>query len=371
MFKKKKSKARDFFVNQVAESLTQTVQSTDECLKNECPICLDEPRVEDAIHTTCAHMFHRNCLLAEFQEQVVRSNKKQVELHKKSSTSSQQPKVEGGSCPVCNEYVKISQLIQIKRNDNGEMTSKYLDQKSNIEKENTPNTDTQRDIVAREALESALSGASSSKLQAVMDELEKVWTLDPFSKVLIFSQFLGYLDIIGSALKDIGVQTFRIDGSLSLKERVKMIAKFNKYKSAKSDSNSQRGSVFLVSMKAGGVGLNLVSASSVFILDPCELLHVYVLYEIYSRYSHFLLIMSLTGWNQAIEDQCINRVHRIGQQAKVVRVRKFVVADSVEEKIVGLQEKKKGMANTILGDGVDQLDSTTPSLDDFKLLFGR
>ena len=53
-------------------------------------------------------------------------------------------------------------------------------------------------------------------------------------------------------------------------------------------------------------------------------------------------------------------------------MRKFVVADSVEEKIVSLQEKKKGMANTILdGDGVDQLDSTKPSLDDFKLLFGR
>ena len=80
--------------------------------------------------------------------------------------------------------------------------------------------------------------------------------------------------------------------------------------------------------------------------------------------------MSLTGWNQAIEDQCINRVHRIGQQAKTVRVRKFIVTDSVEEKIVGLQGKKKGMANTIL-DGVDQLDSYKPSLEDFKLLFGR
>jgi len=86
--------------------------------------------------------------------------------------------------------------------------------------------------------------------------------------------------------------------------------------------------------------------------------------------SYFLLIVSLTGWNQAIEDQCINRVHRIGQQAKIVRVRKFVVVDSVEEKIVSLQVKKKGMANTIL-DGVDQFDSTKPSLDDFKLLFGR
>jgi len=86
--------------------------------------------------------------------------------------------------------------------------------------------------------------------------------------------------------------------------------------------------------------------------------------------SYFLPVMSLTGWNQAIEDQCINRVHRIGQQAKVVRVRKFIVADSVEEKIVSLQGKKKGMANTILdGDGL--FDSTKPSLDDFKLLFGQ
>lgn len=112
----------------------------------------------------------------------------------------------------------------------------------------------------------------------------------------IFSQFLGFLDIIGNALKDIGVQTFRIDGSLSLKERVKMIAKFNKYKSAKSDSNSQRGSVFLVSMKAGGVGLNLVSASSVFILDPCELLQC-DMFCVYSNILYFLLlfIMSLKG----------------------------------------------------------------------------
>lgn len=79
--------------------------------------------------------------------------------------------------------------------------------------------------------------------------------------------------------------------------------------------------------------------------------------------------MCLTGWNQAIEDQCINRVHRIGQQAKTVRVRKFVVADSVEEKIVSLQGMKKGMANTILE--LDGDNCTKPSLDDFKLLFGR
>ena len=120
------------------------------------------------------------------------------------------------------------------------------------------------------------------------------------------------------------MECFRIDGSLSHKERVKMISKFNKNKPAQKDDSVEgdvckRGSVFLVSMKAGGVGLNLVAASTVFILDP--------------------------WWNQAIEDQCINRVHRIGQQASVVRVRKFVVSDSVEEKIVTLQGKKKVRSN--------------------------
>ena len=161
-------------------------------------------------------------------------------------------------------------------------------------------------------------------MEAVLVELDNVWRLDPGSKVLIFSQYLGFLDIIGSAMEDIDVECFRIDGSLSLKERVKMISKFNKNKPAQKDDSVEedvckRGSVFLVSMKAGGVGLNLVAASTVFILDP--------------------------WWNQAIEDQCINRVHRIGQQASVVRVRKFVVSDSVEEKIVTLQGKKKVSSN--------------------------
>eukprot|EP00957_Ditylum_brightwellii_P180180 13724628-Ditylum_brightwellii.AAC.1 len=71
-------------------------------------------------------------------------------------------------------------------------------------------------------------------------------------------------------------------------------------------------------MRAGGVGINLVAASTVFIVDP--------------------------WWNSAVEDQCINRIHRIGQTADVVRVRKFVVSDSVEEKIVSLQRRKKDMA---------------------------
>ncbi|KAL7540398.1 hypothetical protein ACHAXR_010079 [Thalassiosira sp. AJA248-18] len=346
--------ANEAFATQVAQSLSQCVQSS-EYLTTECPICLDEPRVDDAVHTPCAHMFCRKCLLSEFEEQVIRSNKKTANNMLKNAGASNLSKIEGGSCPVCNEYVKSSCIIQIEKSENGELVSKYLNQLPESEKENSPNTSTeilQRDVVARETLELALNGASSSKLEAVTNELDEVWSQDPGSKILIFSQYLGFLDIIGGAMDELGVECFRIDGKMSLKERIAMIGKFNKNRTSKQTSFSeegvcQRGSVFLVSMKAGGVGLNLVAASSVFICDP--------------------------WWNQAIEDQCINRIHRIGQHAKVVRVRKFVVTDSVEEKIVSLQEKKKGMANEILSDADSggQLDSTKPTLEDFKLLFGR
>jgi SNF2 family DNA or RNA helicase len=85
----------------------------------------------------------------------------------------------------------------------------------------------------------------------------------------VFSQYLGFLDILGRALDNIDVTSFRIDGKMSLKERVSMIGKFNKKKKQTRSGSPeeegtalQRGSVFLVSMHAGGVGLNLVAASS-------------------------------------------------------------------------------------------------------------
>ncbi|KAL7551748.1 hypothetical protein ACHAWF_014931 [Thalassiosira exigua] len=335
------------FVKHVAESLTQCVQSHDEYLSEECPVCLEEPRVEDAVHTPCAHMFCLKCLFAEFNRQMVCSSKKT-----KNAGAYTSSKVEGGSCPVCHEWVKASSIIQIGKSENGKMVSKYLNRLPEAEKENKPNItpeEVQRNALARETLESALNGASSSKLEALLAELNNIWELDPGSKILVFSQYLGFLDIVGGAVGKLGVECYRIDGKMTLRERSAMIDKFNKggtKRKPHSDESVRRGSIFLVSMKAGGVGLNLVAASSVFIMDP--------------------------WWNQAVEDQCINRIHRIGQQAKVVRVRKFVVADSVEEKMVDLQGKKKGMANEILSDGNSggHLDSSKPTLEDFKLLFG-
>lgn len=141
------------------------------------------------------------------------------------------------------------------------------------------------------------------------------------------------------------ISTFRLDGKLSLKDRVKVIQEFGQSKKAPTAA-SRNGSVLLISMKAGGVGLNLVAASSCFIADP--------------------------WWNGAVEDQCINRIHRIGQTADKVRVRKFYVSNSVEQRIVQLQEKKKRVASKIMEDpstGSTDLSAAQPSLDDLKELF--
>ena len=331
---------------EIAETVSKCIQSHDKLLKTECPICFEEPNVVDSVHTPCAHMFCKHCIMDEFREQKTRSSKNHSATQIKSSnTSSTQSIVEGGLCPVCNEYVKVSTLIQITETKDGAMTSKFLQQSP----DKKPNALVEKDT-ARETLELALNyGASSAKLDAILNELDEVWKKDPGSKVLVYSQYLGFLDIIGEALRSRGVTCYRIDGSLSLKERISTIKSFNNGSTKVSKDTStevlQRGSVCLGSMKAGGVGLNLVAASSVFVVDP--------------------------WWNVAIEDQCVNRIHRIGQKAKVVRVRKFVVTDSVEEKIVSLQRKKKGIANEILSEKGDGQLATKPTLEDFKLIFGR
>ncbi len=248
------------FASQVAESLSQCLQSNDEYLQEECPICFEEPRVEDAVHTPCAHMFCRDCLLSVFK-------KEQKSSSSREDSSYTHQKIIGGTCPVCQDYVDVERIIQIDKSDGGKLVSKYFQAVSKKTRDNDRPLN-KRDVAARETLESALNGASSSKLDSLLRELDNVWRLDPGSKVLIFSQYLGFLDILGDKLKTRDVRSFRIDGKMTLKERVKMIDSFNTATKPTGDCECLRGSVFLVSMKVGGVGLNLVSASSVFIADP-------------------------------------------------------------------------------------------------------
>ncbi len=151
----------------------------------------------------------------------------------------------------------------------------------------------------------ATSDADSGKFKEVTESLETVLTEN--HKVLIFSSFVKHLNLIEEYCNENGFKYALLTGSTTRREKV--------INSFKHDSDIR---LFLISLKAGGVGLNLTEADYVFILDP--------------------------WWNPAAEMQALNRAHRIGQDKKVF-VYRFITKDTVEEKIIKLQQKKKDLAD--------------------------
>lgn len=148
----------------------------------------------------------------------------------------------------------------------------------------------------------------SGKFSDVFFTLEN--TIAKGHRILVFSQFVKHLNVLRKLLDEKEIAYSYLDGSTQNREEA--IQKFRE------DDTCQ---IFLISIKAGGVGLNLTEADYVFILDP--------------------------WWNPAVEQQAIDRTHRIGQ-TKNVFIYKFITKNSVEEKIIALQERKKVMADTLI-----------------------
>ncbi|MEC7637627.1 MAG: DEAD/DEAH box helicase, partial [Verrucomicrobiota bacterium] len=130
------------------------------------------------------------------------------------------------------------------------------------------------------------------------------------SKIIVFSQFVKMLKLIESELVIDGIQSYLLSGSSKIDDRNSMVTNFQ-------DTNNDV-MVFLVSLKAGGYGLNLTAADTVVHFDP--------------------------WWNPAVENQATDRVHRIGQN-RVVNCIKLIAANTVEEKILSLQDKKRSLIN--------------------------
>lgn len=135
---------------------------------------------------------------------------------------------------------------------------------------------------------------------------------DREGKILLFSQFTSVLDKLKEELENNKVKYLHLDGSVDSKLRMERVKKFNSDESIK---------VFLISLKAGGTGLNLTSASTVIHFDP--------------------------WWNPAVEDQATDRAHRIGQK-NVVEVIKLIAKDTIEEKIIQLQESKRVLIENVI-----------------------
>ena len=169
---------------------------------------------------------------------------------------------------------------------------------------------------------------NSSKTKAVIDMLKKTGD----EKVAIFSQFVGYLDFLHVALVREGFKVVQITGKLAQKQRTAVLLRF---------SNDPKVKVVLCSTKACGVGINLVAANHVYLTDM--------------------------WWSPAVDHQAIDRVHRLGQ-TKPVSVCRFVVQNSIDEKIIEIQKKKILQTKTLLEAGKER--TREEKLADLEYLLG-
>ncbi|KAK7061245.1 ATP-dependent helicase rhp16 [Favolaschia claudopus] len=248
-----------------------------------CRICNDI--AEDAIQSKCRHIFDRQCIMQYLDAAI-----------------EHQP-----DCPVCHLPLTID-----------------LDAPALELEQNLPNA--RQGILGRLNLD---TWRSSSKIEALVEELSNLRLKDATTKSLVFSQFVNFLDLIAYRLQRAGFKICRLEGTMSPQARDATIKHF---------MENVEVTVFLVSLKAGGVALNLTEASRVYLMD--------------------------SWWNPAV--QAMDRIHRLGQRRPVKAI-KLVVEDSIESRIVQLQEKKQDMVNATLSTDDSAMGRLTP--EDLGFLF--
>ena len=172
----------------------------------------------------------------------------------------------------------------------------------------------------------------STKIDFLNENLEQI--VEEGHQAIVFSQFTTYLDIIQKSLDKHHWQIARIDGTQSIKKRQEQVDLFQEGKRQ----------IFLISLKAGGVGLNLTAASYVFVMDP--------------------------WWNPAVENQAVDRAHRIGQK-NTLTVYRPIIKNSVEENVLKLQEYKRELFLDLLPENDDQYFTGKLNMNDFASILGE
>ncbi|CAM6104501.1 unnamed protein product [Calypogeia fissa] len=256
---------------------------------DSCGLCHES--AEDPVTTVCHHNFCRSCI--------------QGYIDASQDLTSQ--------CPKCQKPLTVDLIGKSGANGKDSATQRTYKRKSILNR-----------IDLRQF-------QTSTKIEAVREEIYSMLQKDSAAKAIIFSQFTSMLDLIGFALEQSKIKFVKLDGSMSMAARDQMIEAFTK------DADTK---IFLMSLKAGGVALNLTVASHVFLMDP--------------------------WWNPAVEQQAQDRIHRIGQ-FKPIRVIRFVIENTIEERILKLQEKKQLVFEGTVGGSSEALGRLTE--EDLRFLF--
>ncbi|KAK5119118.1 hypothetical protein LTR62_000329 [Meristemomyces frigidus] len=268
----------------------------------ECPICSEEPMEEQAV-TGCWHSACKKCLLDYIEHQTSKS--------------------EVPRCFNCREPINARDIFEVIRHEEDEddvandetagtaLTSAIeLIEDPDAEDLYTSTQTTPSKPPPRISLR-RVNQLSSAKIRSLLSSLKTIRKTEPQTKTVIFSQFTSFLDLLSPSLRDVKIPYLRFDGSLSQKERARVLREF---------AERSGFCVLLLSLRAGGVGLNLTCARRVFMMDP--------------------------WWSFAVEAQAVDRVHRMGQ-TEAVEVVRFVVESSIEEKMLKVQERKKFIASSL------------------------
>ena len=267
--------------NKFGAHVLQEIQSQ---ANNECPICAEEPMIEPTV-TGCWHSACKKCLQDYIEHQ---KEKHALPL-----------------CFNCREPINQRDIFEVVHHQNDDDDNDDLYSATQPGQASTPPRITLRRI----------GSSSSAKIAALISHLKALRSTNPGTKSVVFSQFTSFLDLISPALAQANIPFLRFDGAMTQKARAAVLLDF-----AASQTKNGHGTVLLLSLRAGGVGLNLTAAKRVFMMDP--------------------------WWSFAVEAQAIDRVHRMGQESEVKVVR-FVVGGSIEGRMLKIQERKKFIASSL------------------------
>lgn len=319
------SKPQDSATKFTAHALRQIQTES----SGECPICSEEPMIQPAV-TACWHSACKKCLEDFMRHQTDRGASPR--------------------CFSCRAPIDRTSIFEVVRHNSPNSTSPEDLYTS------TPPSISQPPprISLRRINPLSPSAHTSAKIHALLNHLARV---PPNTKSIVFSQFTSFLDLISPQLTREGISHLRLDGTMPQKARAEVLAQFNKAETYTDDDIDDEGApkparkdsspspqVLLISLRAGGVGLNLTAASNVFMMDP--------------------------WWSFATEAQAIDRVHRMGQ-LRDVKVTRFVVKESIEGRMLRVQERKMNIAGSlglrVGGDGKE--DEKKERIEELKLLF--
>ncbi|KAF5765014.1 putative DNA helicase chromatin remodeling SNF2 family [Helianthus annuus] len=281
-----------------------------------CSICNDPP--EDAVVTTCEHVFCNQCILEH------------LSTDDNQCPSSECKKLLNKSSVFCKSALTVSVM------DRDSVESEVTEPCSTNEPVDSLK------IEAAKALDSSKIRAAIEVLQTIAKPKDITVTVNDTKtegnsvvreKAIVFSQWTGMLDLLEVCLKDSSIGYRRLDGTMSVVARDKAVKDFNKLPEV---------TVIIMSLKAASLGLNMVAACHVILLD--------------------------LWWNPTIEDQAIDRAHRIGQ-TRPVTVLRLAVKDTIEDRILALQKKKREMVASAFGDDKNGCLQTRLTFADIRYLF--